>query len=145
MQYREVTIDRSFTLRLAHGDDWRGQIEALAAEEDIHAGWFIGLGAVHDAELWYYDQSAGEYQPFSVDEPMEVASCVGNLSLLDGAVFAHTHAVLSDQSGRSVAGHLNRAAVFAGEVFVIAFDEPLERLPDEETDLDLWHLEQYVS
>lgn len=145
MHYREVATDRSFVLRLSSGRDWRGQLEAFATEADVDAGWFIGLGAVREAELWYYDQTAGEYQPFTVDEPMEVASCVGNLSLLDGEVFAHTHAVLSDPDGRSVAGHLDSAEVFAGEVFVIAFEEPLERVPDEPTDLDLWELEHHVG
>lgn len=141
MQYREVTTDRSFVVRLSQGRDWRAQIEALAESEGIAAGWFVGLGAVRDAELWYYDQTKGAYQPFAVDEPMEVASCVGNLSLLDGEVFAHTHAVLSDPDGRSVAGHLDRAEVFAGEVFVHAFETPLERTHDAATDLDLWSLE----
>ncbi len=141
MQYREVTIDRSFTLRLSQGRDWRGQLEQFAEGEDVRAGWFVGLGAVRNAELWYYDQAAGQYDPLEVAEPMEVASCVGNLSMLDGEIFAHTHAVLSDPDGRSVAGHLNRAEVFAGEVFVHAFDRALERTPDEATDLDLWDLE----
>lgn len=141
MQYREVTRDRTFVLRLSHGQDWRGQLERFAEAEGIEAGWFVGLGSVRAAELWYYDQEAGRYEPFEVAEPMEVACCVGNLSLLDGEVFAHTHAVLSDPAGRSVAGHLDRAEVFAGEVGVIAFEGPLERTPDAETDLDLWSLE----
>lgn len=141
MQYREVTTDRLFTLRLSSGRDWREQLEDFAEREDVTAGWFVGLGAVRAAELWYYDQEAGQYEPFDVEEPMEVASCVGNLSLLDGEIFAHTHAVLSDATGRSIAGHLNRAEVFAGEVFVHGFDRPLERTPDAITDLDLWNLE----
>ena len=140
MQYREVQTDRSYVIRLTHGGDWRGQLEDFAEDANIEAGWFVGLGAVKEAELWYYDQSVGKYEPFDVNEPMEVASCMGNLSLLDGAVFAHTHAVLSDPAGRSVAGHLNRAEVFAGEVILHAFEEPIERVPDADTDLDLWDL-----
>lgn len=140
MRYREVRTERGYVTRLAQGGDWRAQVERLAEEEGIDAGWFTGLGAVRSAELWYYDQTAGRYSSFAVDEPMEVAACVGNLSLLDGEVFAHTHAVLSDPEGRSVAGHLNAAEVFAGEVMIWAFDGPLERVSDETTDLDLWEL-----
>ncbi|MFP4590816.1 MAG: PPC domain-containing DNA-binding protein [Halobacteriales archaeon] len=140
MRYREVRADGAYVLRLSTGGDWRAQIERLAEAEGVEAGWFVGLGAVRRAALWYYDQSAGEYRPFEVDEPMEVAACGGNLSLLDGAPFAHTHAVLSDAAGRTVAGHLDAAEVFAGEVVVWAFERPLERVPDPETDLDLWDL-----
>lgn len=141
MHVREVSLERSFVVRLESGADWRGQIEEVAVHEGIEAGWFIALGAVRSAELWYYNQSAGQYEPFTVDEPMEVAACVGNISLLDDEVFAHTHAVLSDPEGRSVAGHLDKAEVFAGEVFLVAFDEPLERRYDPTTDLDLWAID----
>ena len=140
MDYREVETSRAFVARLEHGGDWRGQIEDFAAAEDIDAGFFYGLGAVQDAELWYYDQSDQEYYPELFDEPLEMAACVGNISLLDGEHFAHTHAVLSRADGSTVAGHLNEATVFAGELYVQAFDTTLERAHDETTDLDLWPL-----
>lgn len=140
MHYRAVAEDRSFLVRLTTGRDWRAQLEALADREEIAAGWMVGLGAVRSAELWYYDQHDGEYRSFTVDEPMEVASFVGNLSLLDGQPFAHTHAVLSDREGRCIGGHLHRAETFAGEVYVRTFEEPLERAHDRATDLDLWDI-----
>jgi predicted DNA-binding protein with PD1-like motif len=140
MDYREVEGDREFVARLSHGADWRGQIEDFARAEGIDAAFFFGLGAVQDAELWYYDQGDQEYFPEWFDEPLEVASCVGNLSLLDGDPFAHTHAVLSRADGSTVAGHLNEATVFAGELYVRAFENTLERAHDETTDLDLWPL-----
>jgi hypothetical protein len=140
MDYREVEGSREFVARLAHGDDWRAQIEAFAEEERIDAAFFFGLGAVQDAELYYYDQTDHEYYPERFDEPLEMAACVGNVSHLDDGRFAHTHAVLSREDGSTVAGHLNRATVFAGELYVRAFDTELERAHDPQTDLDLWPL-----
>jgi len=140
MDYREVEGSREFVARLATGDDWRGQIEDFASQEGIDAAFFVGLGAVQDAELWYYDQTDQEYYPEAFDEPLEVAACVGNISLLEGDPFAHTHAVLSRDDGSTVAGHLNAATVFAGELYVRAFEDTLERAHDETTDLDLWPL-----
>lgn len=138
MHYTEVEPAGEYLARLETGRDWRQQLEALAAAVDATAGWFTGLGAVRDAELWYYDQAAGEYQSFAVETPVEVAACVGNVSLLDGDRFAHTHAVLSDETGATVAGHLDSAEIFAGEVYFRAFDTDLIREPHEQTDLDLW-------
>ena len=138
MDVREVTTSREFLGRLEHGADWREEIEEFAARKAVDAAWFVAMGAVQDAELWYYDQSDTEYRSVTFDEPLEVASCVGNVAYLDGERFAHTHAVLSRRSGQSLAGHLNAGTVFAGEVYLRAFDEPLEREHDDVTDLDLW-------
>ena len=140
MNYREVSATREYVGRLDHGADWRGEVESLADEQEIDAGWFTALGAVQDAEIWFYDQTDGEYQSVEFHEHLEVASCVGNVSLLDGDRFAHTHAVLSRPSGQAIAGHLDSATVFAGEVHLRAFDEELVRHHDETTDLDLWQL-----
>jgi predicted DNA-binding protein with PD1-like motif len=138
MHYREVDATREFLLRLETGADWRTEIEEFADLEGIDAAWFQAMGAVQDAEVWFYDQDQTEYQSVQFDEPLEVAACVGNVADLDGERFAHTHAVLSRPSGQSLAGHLNAATVFAGEVYLRAFDEPLVREHDEPTDLDLW-------
>jgi hypothetical protein len=138
MNARELSVDREFLASLEHGADWREEIEEFAAREGIESAWFNAMGAVQDAELWYYDQGDTEYQSVTFDEPLEVAACVGNVALLDGDPFAHTHAVLSRPSGQAVAGHLNAATVFAGEVYLRSFEEPLAREHDETTDLDLW-------
>jgi len=138
MHHREVETTAEYVARFETGADWREEIEALARAEDVEAGWFTALGAVQDAEVWFYDQEDTEYRSVTFDEPLEVAACVGNVSLLDGDVFAHTHAVLSRPSGQAVAGHLNAATVFAGEVYLRSFEEPLAREHDETTDLDLW-------
>jgi len=138
MNYEEVETTREFVGRLDHGADWRAEIESLAADEGVDAGWFTAMGAVQDAELWYYDQDDLEYHDVSFDEPLEVAACVGNIADLDGEVFAHTHAVLSRRSGQTLAGHLDSATVWAGEVHLREFDTDLVRDHDPETDLDLW-------
>ena len=138
MDAREVTTSREFLARLEHGADWREEIEEFAARKEIDAAWFVAMGAVRDAELWYYDQDEKDYRSVRFDEPLEVASCVGNVAYLEGERFAHTHAVLSRKSGQSLAGHLNAGTVFAGEAYLRAFDEPIERERDDVTDLDLW-------
>ena len=138
MNYRAVETDAEYIARLETGADWRAEIESLANDVDADAAWFSALGAVQDAEVWFYDQTDCEYYPLEFDEPLEVASCVGNVSWLDGERFAHTHAVLSDAEGNAVAGHLNEATVWAGEVYMRVFEEELVREHDETTDLDLW-------
>jgi predicted DNA-binding protein with PD1-like motif len=138
MNYRAVEPAGEYVARLETGADWRAEIESLADAVEADAAWFTALGAVRDAELWFYDQDECEYYPIEFDEPLEVASCTGNVSWLDEERFAHTHVVLSGPDGEAVAGHLNEATVWAGEVHMRAFEEPLEREYDETTELDLW-------
>lgn len=138
MDYEEVQDAREYVARLDHGKDWRGQIEDFADEEGIDAAFFYGLGAVQDAELFFYDQDEQVYDSIVFDEPFEMTPAVGNISWLDDERFAHTHATLSREDGSVVAGHLESATTFAGELYVREFDTTLEREHDPVTDLDLW-------
>lgn len=140
MDYREVDGAREYVARLEHGGDWRAQIEAFAEEEEIDAAFFYGLGAVQDATLMFYDQDEKEYEPIEFDEPLEVTPALGNISWLGDERFAHTHMTLSRDDGTVIAGHLDSATVFAGELYVREFDTSLEREYDETTELDLWPL-----
>lgn len=138
MESRRVNPSEEYIARFETGADWREEIEDLARKKEITAGWFTAMGAVQDVEIWFYDQTDQEYRSETFDEPLEVASCVGNISLLDDDVFAHTHAVLSREDGGSLAGHLNAGTVFAGEIYLKAFDQELVREYHEPTGLDLW-------
>jgi hypothetical protein len=140
MDYLEVEGAREYVARLEHGVDWRSQIEDFADEEGIDAAFFIGLGAVQDATLLFYDQDDQEYYDVEFDEPFEVVPAVGNISWLYDERFAHTHVTLSREDGSVVAGHLDEATTFAGELYVREFDTELDREHDEVTDLDLWPL-----
>ena len=140
MRYREVDGAREYVARLEHGRCWRGQIEAFADEEGIDAAFFLGLGAVSDATVLFYDQDDTEYGSVEFDEHFEMTPAVGNISWLGDERFAHTHVVLSREDGTAVAGHLDTATTFAGELYVREFDTTLEREFDEVTALDLWPL-----
>ncbi|MFT4944769.1 MAG: putative DNA-binding protein with PD1-like motif [Halovenus sp.] len=140
MDYTRVEGAREYVARLEHGRDWRGQIEAFAETEGVDAAFFFGLGAVQDAELLFYDQDEKQYEAVGFDEPFEMTPAVGNISWLDDERFAHTHATLSREDGSVIAGHLESATTFAGELYVREFETRLEREHDPVTDLDLWPL-----
>jgi predicted DNA-binding protein with PD1-like motif len=140
MDYQQVEGGREYVARLDHDRDWRGQVEEFADAEEVDAAFFVGLGAVQDARLLYYDQDDQEYSPVEFDEPFEVVPAVGNISWLYDERFAHTHMTLSREDGSVVAGHLDEATTFAGELYVREFDATLERDHDDVTDLDLWQL-----
>lgn len=131
---------RSFLGRLPLEGDLAGSIEGFCRENGITLGMFTALGAVKSARLAYYDQESREYRGFAVDEPMEMVSCMGNISLRDGQPIVHAHLALSDGEGRTISGHLmSGTPIFACEIFIQELlGEPLVRRQDEETGLPLW-------
>lgn len=127
-------------VRIPTGADLLGFLEDFVGEHSIETAWLSYLGAVSGASLRYYDQVKKAYCDFHIHQHLEVLSGSGNVSLLDGAPFIHTHAVFGDASGRAFGGHVNHGCeVWALEVKIEEYhgDAPT-RLPDAETGLTLW-------
>ena len=127
-------------LRLATGDDLYEAISRHIHALEIRSATLTCLGAVRRAAFRYYDQAERRYRDLVIDEPLEVAAGVGNVSLLEGAPFLHLHAVFSAEDGRAFGGHVNVGTeVFALEVHLheLLGDSPV-RVPDDCTGLSLW-------
>lgn len=126
--------------RLPHGGDLLEEITKICIEEGVRLGTVSAIGAVQRARLGYYLQREREYQFFTLNEPLEIASLSGNVSLKDKEPFVHAHALLSDGNGRTFGGHLAPGTViFACEVVIASCEgTELEREADDATGLPLW-------
>ena len=127
-------------VRLNTGEDLLDGITGYAQAAEIESAWLSYLGAVSRAALRYYDQDQRVYQDFELDHHLEVLSGVGNISLLDGNPFVHTHAAFADEKGEAFGGHLNTGTtVWALEIHIQELiGDPLVRTPDDCTSLSLW-------
>jgi uncharacterized protein len=136
---RDFRQGRCLVARLDHGMDIIAQITDLAKEKEIETGFLSVIGALSRAKLGYYDQVSQKYIEIQIDEPVELVSCSGNISLRDGLPFVHAHAVLLDREGRVWGGHLTSGSVFAAELYMQELLGPnLKRMPDSITGLNLW-------
>jgi predicted DNA-binding protein with PD1-like motif len=136
---RNCSQDRSIQASLDNGTEIIGQITDLAKDMEIEAAFISAIGALSRADLGYYDQATHKYMVTPVDEPVELAACSGNISLLEGQPFVHVHAVLADGRGSTWGGHLVRGTVFAAELYLQELSGlPLKRVPDSITGLNLW-------
>jgi predicted DNA-binding protein with PD1-like motif len=126
--------------RLAAGADIAGGLLDFATANGIEAAWVSYLGAVRRATFRYYDQEALEYRDLVMDQHLEVLIGTGNISMLDGAPFLHSHAVFGDDRGAAFGGHIAPGCeVFSLEVRmeVLEGDPPVRRF-DAATGLGLW-------
>jgi predicted DNA-binding protein with PD1-like motif len=133
-------IGRCMLGRLPYGKDFVNTIEDFCVQNSIQTGVFSVIGAVMSVTLGSYDQNQQVYVTFKREGPLEIVHCTGNVSLKDGKVAVHAHAVLADMNGQTIGGHIfSETVVYAGEIHVQELlGKPLEREYDEKTGLSLW-------
>jgi Predicted DNA-binding protein with PD1-like DNA-binding motif len=136
---KQFKIKRVLQGRFYKGEEIVSSIIKFLKENSIISGLISGIGAVTRAKVGYYDQSEKNYISREFNEPMEILSLKGNVSIKDGEPFPHIHIVLSKEDFSCIGGHLYEAEVFAFEFEVIEFDGiSFERAFDEDTGLFLW-------
>ncbi len=139
MLMRGLKHGRCLLIRLDHGMDIIEQISDLLDKEKIETAAIWAIGALKEAKIAYYNQASHEYETISVDEPVELVSFTGNVTIRDGRPFLHAHAALAFRDGSAVGGHLRAGRVFAAEVFLQELaGQPLIREHDSITGLYLW-------
>lgn len=132
---------RRLAFRLTYGCDLLESLQGIVEEADVRFGSINFLGAVQKARVGYYLQDEKRFITLDLDEPMEILSGLGNVSLKDGRPFVHAHVTFLDRTGTIRGGHLLPGTIiFAGEVFIeeLELPAPPERVDDPVTGLSLW-------
>ncbi len=91
--------------RFRQGEDILERLGELARQNHANAGTFVGIGAVEKASVGFF-RGDGQYSTVSLEGPLEVLSCVGNVALKEGIPIIHAHISLADREGRAYGGHL---------------------------------------
>jgi len=138
----EFTLGRRFVGRLPHGKDLITSIEDFCKASSIQMATFSVIGAVSFATLGAYDQKQQVYATFTQEEPLEIVSCTGNVSLLDQDSIVHAHIILGNLEGKTIGGHVfSETKIYAAEIDLQELTgKPLKRAHDHTTGLMLWTL-----
>ena len=136
----EFQQGRIFVGRLPHGGDLINSIEEFCKKALIQMATFSVIGAVSSATIGAYDQKQQVYVTSKEEAPLEIVSCIGNVSLKDGKPFIHAHILLADEQGKTIGGHLfSETIIYAGEINLQELTgKPMERTYDNNTGLMLW-------
>ncbi|MFA6306478.1 MAG: PPC domain-containing DNA-binding protein [Patescibacteria group bacterium] len=140
MKIKRQKIKKLIWLEIKNGDDLHSAISGYCLENNIKAGLIFAVGALKNAKLGFYDQANKKYLAESVNKPLEILSCLGNISLKDSQPFIHAHLTVSDRAGRVYGGHLEKGSIiFACECAILeASGELLNRKFNKLTGLNLW-------
>lgn len=97
--YQKQTGMQTYAIRLKPGEDIKKEITALAARENIQAGWVASCaGSLTDFHIRYANQPEGS----SGKGHFEIISLSGTVSV-NGS---HIHIGLADSTGQAFGGHL---------------------------------------
>jgi len=126
--------------KLNHGKDLISEVKRVCKRKNVKTGWFNVIGALKSVTYGYYDQKLKEYKKFLYENPCEITSCIGNISILENRIFVHAHINFADEKGNVKGGHLYKGEIFAAEVVILPYEKILKREFDRITALKLWNL-----
>jgi predicted DNA-binding protein with PD1-like motif len=134
-------IKDGYIVRCDIGDEVVSTLARFAADNNIESGTVIGIGAIKEVVLGYFDLSRKEYLQKKCDGIHELLSLSGNFARLDAETILHCHAVISDQDFRVSGGHLFSGVIaVTGEFYIWPGGVKIERAADNATGLKLIRL-----
>lgn len=144
MSHQSYKLKQTYIGHLREGSDLLKGITGYIVKNKIRTGEVRGLGAVTRAVIRYFNQETKEYETITFDDPFEILSLYGNISIQDYEPFPHIHVTLGDNKGRAFGGHLAEGTiVFLAEIMIHEFEgEKIIRERDEKTGLYLWDYRQ---
>lgn len=130
--------DKEIVLVFKKNDDYHSELKSFLEKENINSAFFYGIGAFLEVEIAFYNLDSNEYENKKIEGPLEVASLMGNVSIMDNELIIHNHVVLGDRDFRTYSGHLvNGVVAGALELKMTVLDNELKRSKDENTGLNL--------
>ena len=141
---KEGKIGRIFFSRIFEDEDLLKAIKSRVEESKIKAGLLFLIGSLKEACLGFYEE--GEYKKVEIKKPLEIASCIGNISLKEnGELVIHAHMVVSDKNGNAYGGHLLegcKVAATAELMLIEALEVDLRRKFEDKYGLYLLDIEK---
>ncbi len=139
MKSVEAKTGKIIFTRLFEDEDLLEAITQTAVKRRIKAGFFILIGTLKKAKMGFFHQ--GQYHPIEMAEPLEIVSCMGNISIKENEPLIHAHITVSNRKGEVFGGHVMPECIISatGELVLIeALGAELRRKLDEKTQLYLW-------
>lgn len=98
-------VENVFFARFSEDEELLEAIASIARQNDLDSGFFFLIGTLKKAVLGFYKD--GRYLPIEKAGPLEIASCMGNISTKEKSdLVVHGHIVVSDVNGNAFGGHI---------------------------------------
>ena len=138
MQFRNE--DKIVVLHLQEGEELIKSIADFAKANGIEGGLVQGIGTTTRVKIGYYNESHSSYDILEFDEPMELLSAMGSISMNDSEVVVHLHGSFADDEFSVLGGHIIEAEIFATGEFFITKTGRIDRKHNEKFKLNLFDI-----
>lgn len=146
MEFVESKPGKLVFARLVEGEDLLETVTKVAENAKVSVGWFFLIGTLKKVNLGFFRE--GAYETTEMDQPLEIVSCLGNISIKENKIFAHAHISVSDEKGRVFGGHVMSGCLIGvtGELVLMEADGvKISRKFDESIKLYLWSMGKSTS
>lgn len=137
MEYRR--FEDRVVLRIQKNEEILESIKEVCDREHIALADISGIGAVNDVILGVFNSEKFKYESQHFTGDMEIASCTGNVTRMNGETYLHLHMVVGNiTKGITYAGHLNQAKIsLTGEFILHVINGQVGRKYSPEVGLNL--------
>jgi predicted DNA-binding protein with PD1-like motif len=127
-----------YAVIFSKGDEAFSGLNEFAEKYQVTSAHFTAIGMFREATLGSFSIERRMYRKIPIEGPVEVASMIGDIALLNGKPVVHTHAVVSLPDGTTRAGHVLEAYVGPTlEVIITVEPNAMHKRLDSETGLSL--------
>ena len=128
-----------YIVRAEKGEEIVASLKDFCRKKEIKLGTVSGLGAADKITLGLFKTKTKEYAPKEFLGDFELASVLGNISQMNGEIYLHLHAVISDANCQAFGGHLT-SAIISGtfEGVIEKIDGEVGRKYNEDVGLNLY-------
>ncbi|NHI92594.1 MAG: DUF296 domain-containing protein [Candidatus Lokiarchaeota archaeon] len=140
MNYLKTSIENVLVFKLEKGKDLMSSLKEIAVTNQINSAMLYLIGAVKKATFGFYKNQ--KYQTITINENLEILSCLGNISKKDDEIIIHTHVTFGNSQGKAFGGHLLEGSIIdpTAELFILQLKDELKRKFDPATKLSLLDL-----
>lgn len=137
MEFRK--FEDKYIIRINPGQNLVKSLQSFCENKKIHLAAISGLGSLKSVTLGFFNPQTKEYQQKTFDEPLEMASLVGNVVEKDGKPLMHLHTTVAGDNYKALAGHMVDAEVsLTAEIIIEPINGKVYKKFDDKTGLNLF-------
>lgn len=142
MKSIETKTKRVIIGKVEPDEDLIDAIIAIVNKHKIISGFINCIGALKKFTVGYFDIESKRYLTRTIDEYVELVSCMGNISFKNGEPIIHLHISIGTRDYDIIGGHLLQPSIVSvtGEVYILEIEKKIERFNDPQFNLSLLDL-----
>ena len=103
---------KTYIIIFAKGDEVISGLTEFAQKYKVTSAHFTAIGDATSAKVGWYEQSKKMFKVIPINEPAEITSLIGDITMNEGKPVVHAHINLADKNGMVHGGHLLEASIF---------------------------------